>query len=504
MEQNSKLLLILIFIAFLVRVFVIWIGRPEFVGWFNHTYYYYVQTKGLLENGALPFPDMPLLFYIYASTAKVLTWFGVENHVAIVSATRVWMCLIPSLLPIPVYAIITSIFKEQTLPNWMWVFVFASAFYPLSILYMPEFLQKNALGLLLLAIFMQQSKSALDNLNVKRFFIIFLVFILMVLSHFGSTATALLYTASLMLSLLIHTRKRLSLNLYFGLFIGLGIALFTFYLLDIKRFERVGFYINRIFDSSSLGMVFSANDPDKFASLFILIFPLGVIAIFYYWYRNTKTNPDEENSIFWISNILFCYLLVFPIYELLLMARFANYICLPIIFVLLFMIQYTISKPWVKKSVIGLVLFGTILIAVGDISNLTRNRESNDETYLDLMKMKSAVGFNNNDLIITRNGAEHISNWFLGSKSCSITSFNNNDLQKYERVFILNPTEESMSLPGNSNEATKRYNYMLSDIVIPSDANQTYKSEYINLYQIPDLPKEWKFDDKGNWYGYEK
>ena len=45
---------------------------------------------------------------------------------------------------------------------------------------------------------------------------------------------------------------------------------------------------------------------------------------------------------------------------------------------------------------------------------------------------------------------------------------------------------------------------MLSDIVIPSDANQTYKSEYINLYQIQDLPKEWKFDDKGNWFGYEK
>lgn len=92
MDRNAKLLLLLVSISFLVRVFTIWLGRPEFVGWFNHNYYYFVETLGLLERGKLPFPDMPLLFYIYAATANLLTWLGVESHLAIVNATRFWMC----------------------------------------------------------------------------------------------------------------------------------------------------------------------------------------------------------------------------------------------------------------------------------------------------------------------------------------------------------------------------------------------------------------------------
>jgi len=63
-KKNPLLILfIIVLAAFGCRVALIWIGRPEFVGWFNHTYYYYVQTKGLLIKGQLPFPDMPLLFY---------------------------------------------------------------------------------------------------------------------------------------------------------------------------------------------------------------------------------------------------------------------------------------------------------------------------------------------------------------------------------------------------------------------------------------------------------
>ena len=61
---------LLILIAFTIRVIIIWLTRPEFVGWFNHTYYYYVQTRGLIENGHLPFPEMPLLFYLYSYTVN--------------------------------------------------------------------------------------------------------------------------------------------------------------------------------------------------------------------------------------------------------------------------------------------------------------------------------------------------------------------------------------------------------------------------------------------------
>jgi ABC-type transporter Mla subunit MlaD len=64
LEKEHLLLLSIVVLAILVRIIFIWVGRPEFVGWFNHTYYYYVETKGLLSDGKLPYPDMPILFFM--------------------------------------------------------------------------------------------------------------------------------------------------------------------------------------------------------------------------------------------------------------------------------------------------------------------------------------------------------------------------------------------------------------------------------------------------------
>lgn len=504
MKQNSKFLLILIFVAFFVRVLILWIGRPEFVGWFNHTYYYYVQTNGLLENGTLPFPDMPLLFYIYTITAKLLTWFGIDNNVAIVIATRFWMSLIPSLLPIPFYVAFKSIYKKQTLPKWIWVFLFASAFYPLSILHMPEFLQKNTLGLLLVAVLIQQSIKVLEYQSIKRFGRLVFLFLLIVLTHFGSTAVAILYIASLLLSFFIHKRITWTPKLTLGLIFGLGISLLAFYLMDIQRFERIGYYVDRILDSSSLALVFSSDDPDKFISILTIIVPLGVATLFYYYYKKVAVKVDYENSLFWLANIIFCYLLVLPIYDSTLIARFVIYMSLPLIYVLVFTIQYTITKQWIKKITLGLVVFGTVAIGGASIATLFFLNKSKGEVYLDLMEMKKSVIFNDNDLIITRHGAEHISNWFLGTKSCLITSFSSNDLQKYDRVFILNPKEKSKSLASDSNEASRKYYYMVSNIQEPEESKILYESTHMKLLQLKVVPEEWKFDSKGNWIAYVK
>ncbi len=504
MSKHIKFILSLVLIAFLVRVLVIWVGRPEFVGWFNHTYYYYVETKGLLQNGQLPFPDMPLLFYVYAGTAKVLMFFGMEMHHTIVSSTRFWMSLIPSLLPIPIFLTVKNSFREYTIPYCSWVFLFACAFYPLSILHMPEFLQKNVLGLLLLAIFIYQSKLAFAELNLKRVLILCIIFLIILFTHFGTSATALLYLASMAIVTFMHKSKKRSLKLVFIVFVGFSIALITFYFTDVHRFNRVGYYLDRIFDSSSLGLLFSPYDPDKFTTIFMLVIPLAIVLLFYKWYRSAKAKLSMDNSLFWLTQIIFCYLLVLPIYEPLLMARFANFLGLPLVFILIFMIEYYIVKNWVKNALLGLVVAGTLTIGFGDIVSSFWHNKNKEVIYEDLIKMKKTVGLTNNDLIITRNGVEHISNWFLNTKSCLITSFNIKDLSKYERVFILNPTEGSMRLPISTNKATQWYNYMLTNIQIPSNAKNVYKSEHIEFYEIDSQPKEWLFENSGNWKNYKK
>ena len=503
MKQETKILSLLIIIAFVVRILVLWISRPEFVGWFNHTYYYYVKTKGLFQDGQLPFADMPLLFYLYAMTSKFLTWFGIELNNAIVISVRVWMSLIPSLLPVPIYLTLNDIIEKKPMPKWLWVLLFASAFYPLSILHMPEFLQKNMLGILLFAFFIWQSKLLFNKFNIKHLAILCFLFVSITLTHFGTSAITLLYLASITIVVFLHRSNKTKLKLILGLVLGLSITLVTFYFLDIQRFNRIGYYIDRIFDSSSLGLLFSAGDPDKFTTIFMLIIPLILVAFLYKWYKSARDRLSEENRLFWLVCIVFSYSLILPIYEPLLMARFVNYLGLPVIFILAFMIVHYIRKIWLKRLVLGLVITGVLIVGFGDIISSFWHNRNKEIIYEDIMEMDKSLNFTANDLIITRNGVEHISNWFLNTKSSLITSFNVGDFSKYDRVFILNPTEGSMRLPSSMNESAQWYNYMLSNIQVPSNAKEMYISEHIELYRIETQPKEWSFDEQGNWRKYQ-
>ena len=103
-ERYSLILIILP--SVLIRIYTLWIGKPEFSGWLNHTYYYFVQVRGLLEQGSLPYADMPFLFLLYAVAAKIISAAGIDMNTAIVSSTRIFMCIIPSLIPISIYKIV--------------------------------------------------------------------------------------------------------------------------------------------------------------------------------------------------------------------------------------------------------------------------------------------------------------------------------------------------------------------------------------------------------------
>ncbi len=502
MNSGTSKLLLLVSSAFFARVFLIWIGRPEFVGWFNHTYYYYVETLGLMSNGKLPFPDMPLLFHLYANTARLIGWFGVETKIAIVHSTRFWMCLIPSLIPIPVYLVFKSMYKEESFPKWIWALLFASAFYPLTLVHLPEFLQKNTLGLFLLAVFILQSKTALEGLNLKVMLSLAFTFILILLTHYGSAAVALLYILAFLISLWLHNRKTGALWLILGLLVGFAVSVWAFYTLDYQRFIRISSYMSRIMSNSSLGLLFSADDPDKFSTVFMLIVPLGFVALLYYGYWRSKTWITSENSVFWFGNILFSYFLLLPIYEPLLLARFVNFLSLPMIFIVAYTLQHTIRSVLWKRVLVAFAILGPITMVTGEITSLKLHNRNKEGSYADLLIMKDKMGFGEEDLIITRNGAEHVANWFLNTKSTLITSFNTNDLKKYERVFIMNPVEGSMRLQSSSNQDVQKYNYMLSNITVPEEAKPVYESAYIHLFLLESVPKAWTYNEEGNWKGY--
>jgi hypothetical protein len=74
--REYRILAAIVFTGFAARAACIWLARPEFVGWFNHSYYYWVQVKGLLQI------------------------LGMAMGPAIVNTTRAVMSIVPALIAV--------------------------------------------------------------------------------------------------------------------------------------------------------------------------------------------------------------------------------------------------------------------------------------------------------------------------------------------------------------------------------------------------------------------
>lgn len=494
--------------ATIVRVLFLWVGRPQFVGWFNHTYYYYVETKGLLETGVLPYPDMPLLFYLYALTAKMMSWLGIPTDIAIVSATRFWMCIIPSLIPIPVYLTIKNI-SQNRINLLLWVVIGVSAFLPLTILHLPEFSQKNVVGLLLMATALLFTKKLLVSFNFRQFAVLALLFGIILLTHFGTAGVALLLALSIIVALLVTNGITKAVIKYAVLlFSGFVIAIAAFYLIDPQRFDRIFHYLSESLSASFLAVVFSANSDvtQRVTAIISVLIPILVTGFFYFGYRNYKSALPDSDKVFWLSQIIFFYLLFLPVYDQLLLARFSLFASLPALFILTYLLENANWKPWIKKALVFLMAGGTLLLIFGEFMSLKMHNSNKEEVYEDLLSMNQKIAFEENDLILTKNGAEHICNWFLGTKAGVITSLHLSDFEKYQSIYILNPIEGQLNfqdLEGKkADNETDRYLFMMRNIPKPQNAQVVYQSEYIELSKLESPPEEWEFNTEGYWMSY--
>ncbi len=508
-NKDQRILASIVLGAILLRLLYLWIGRPEFVGWFNHTYYFYVQVRSLLQDGSLAFADMPLLFYIYAAVAKLLMIFGLELDNAIVSSTRLLMSIIPSLIPIPIYGLIKRVNRPHPLPATQWVLIVCAALLPLSLSHMPEFLQKNALGLLLLASLFYFAHKLFEEFRSKDAFIGFLLCILIVLTHFGTMGAMIVYSFAIFVACLILNRN-FKQNLTIAAFLALLliISLLSLYFFDLQRFERIFHYIGTSMASSLLGLIFS---PDSDTNLKLLsaagtVIPLALAGFFYRIYSRNRADLPKEDSILWLSSIIFCYLLVLPVWDHHLAARLSLFIGIPLLVIFAFNDKIGFRKRHTRIVVIAAAAVGILAVGFGEFMSLKFHNRDKDEAFADLMRMQDQVNLGANDLVITKNGAEHICNWFLGVKAGVITSLQRSDFKKYDNIFVLNPIEGSLNFQGiankNADAEADRYLFMLRNIPKPDGVAKLFESRHIELFRLEAAPDDWRFDDEGYWVSY--
>ena len=509
-NREKALLAFIIASAFAGRAFAIWISRPEFVGWFNHSYYYWVQVQGVLESGRLPYADMPLLFYFYAAESSVLQLIGLEMRPAIVTSARVTMSIAPALIAYPIFMIVRRIGGFRELSYEKWILVALSAFLPLTLAHMPELLQKNTLGLLLLSGLMYATYALLHGPSPGLLVAVSLLFVLITLTHLGTLAVCLLFGLSLLLAVIYEkadSKQVMAILVLVAAFSVVGLA--AVYMLDPDALGRILRYAQSSLPHSLLGSVFSAEPFSlKLAYLIGVLIPPALAFFLLRAYLQHRASLQPADRIFWLGNVLFPYLLVLPVFDLDVVPRLVLFMPLPLVVVLIYQLQYQ-NRKRPGRLLVSLASAGVALMLFGETMNLIMLYPDKEEIHEDLLELRERYQLSENDFVLTTYGVNPICNWFLGTKSGLITAFNESDRESYDRLFVLNPREGRTAPAGQSDSdritfrtAEEKYEAMRQRVPLPAEMKPLAPSDHLQFYELNALPEHWLFNAEGNWIGY--
>ena len=106
-------LVAVLFVGFVARSLVTLIP-PLVVG--DDGAYYLVQVRAILRGGALAIPDFPLLFYVQACVARLLS-LVMEQRAAIIAAVRITDTFLPLTLAVPVFLFARAFLRPSDRPG---------------------------------------------------------------------------------------------------------------------------------------------------------------------------------------------------------------------------------------------------------------------------------------------------------------------------------------------------------------------------------------------------
>lgn len=496
-------------VSMIVRALVIWFTRPEFAGWFNHTYYYFVQVRGILAHGSMPYSDLPLLFYFYAAAAKGLTFLGLAPEAAIVNSTRLLMSVVPALTAVPVFFLLRTMGRGERMTLGDRLLVAAASFLPLNLVHMPELLQKNSFGLFLFACLLAAVFSALQEFSILRGVSIAILLALIGVSHFGTLAVAILFFASVAISLFVTDglSKRTVAVLAGG--IGSGVAaLSLIFLLVPERVVRIVEYGKANLGNSLLGkLIFEGSPIDKILYLGAIIAPLVLLFLAIRYLRNLPVEMSPGTSTFLLANLFLAYLLVAPFFDTSLVPRFLLFLPLPAIVIFGGLFRNSGSRILRTGPAIVLALICAVMV-FGEVMGTVMRNESNRRTQTELVRLRESGILVPGDLIVTSYGANPACNWFLGTKSALITAVERTDLSGRERFFVLvTETAAFDELPvdrdgdGRLSDVEKYYASRRPIELLP-EARSVFNGGDFELFELRTVPANWKFDGEGRWIGY--
>ena len=498
LRRDISILAISIAVAFISRFFVLFVGRPTFVGWFNHSPYYWVQSRSIIENGSLAYGDMPLLFAFYAALAKGIRLFGVPLDPAIISASRLVMAVAPALVPIAIYILAKKVAGDKPLSWPTKCLVFASGFLPLTFANMPENLQKNMVGLLLLAFLLLALFQWLRAGKIRQLLLLFLLLVTICAVHLGSAFASLLLVAALILDSLL---SRSSLNQIIRIFllttaVAMVVA-FGIYVFDPAAAERV----------MALAAGLLPREPGEilFALLAVAIW-LVLMMVLWRWLSRRTTADDDATATLARVISLWLILLLMPLWPGDIGVRLILFIPLEaVVLLVLFLSMFRKGRFFRYAAAAVTLVFCSMSMA--EAVALSMAYPGKTQTARQLAAAADKYGLSRGDLVITPYGVNPIANWFLGTKASLITAVQRNVTMHYDRVFVLNTLERRE--PGLEagecrlvQSEDDRYWSTRHDIPMGEGALPDPDYNMFAFYLVERLPEQWVFDGEGNWAGW--
>lgn len=502
-SKGALILAAIFLVAFLSRVIALWVTRPEFMGWFNHAPWYWVQTRGLMHSGELPFSDLPLLFYGYAAVAQGLEFFGLGREPAVVNASRFFMCLTPALIAWPCWSILQGINQEEPLRWPDWVLVTIAAFLPLTFVHMPELLQKNMLGLLLLAGLMHASYRALER--PVWIAAALLWFTLIALTHLGTLAAACLWILALGIAVL--TDRPGSRRALIALAVATAAGLIGWLVLkqfDPDALSRVSTFLSSSLQNSMLGALLGHSPfMGTAAGLTTIVVPLALAGLAIKSWLSARPALSRPDRNFWLANLLFSWLLVAPVTDLDILPRLVLFLPFPVLILLAFALRHG-RRPRLSRLLVGLAGLGSAILVIGESQQLLRGHAYNTESHRELQQLHVRYQLGETDLVIAPYAVAPAMNWFLGTRAGLVTAINKQDFERFERVFVLNTgREQAPDWQGSVTveNAAARYRLMRQPVPLPENTRAKQGFEYFNFYRLESVPENWIFDETGRWSG---
>jgi hypothetical protein len=498
-------------IAFIARALLIWLTRPEYVGWFNHSYYYWVQTRGLLIDGALPYADLPLIFYAYAAIASVLQAFGMDPELAIINAARFSMSLVPALVAMPAFYTLQRINQGQPLHRSMWLLVGVAAFLPLTTAYMPELLQKNMLGILLLFTLNWIVYVALQERSKLHLAFATLLVLAIALTHLGTLAVSIAYAVALAAACIYETGvARQPVRTTAALLVLAGASAATIAYLDPEAFSRVARYAQSSLPNSLLGRLAAGGSVlESLLLVGAILVPILMAFVLLRAFGRQRDKLAVSDRIFWLSHILLAYLLLAPVIDLEVMPRFLLFLPLPAIIVLAFHLR-THHHRWTLRLTVAAAAIGALLMMIGDVTGVLLQYPDKTQTRAELDDMRERFDLGSGDLVLTPYGGNTICNWFLGTRAGLITAFDRSDMQQYARIFVLNPRDAPALGRAadrmNDGRITfeteqQKYEAMRLNVPIAGRVPNMINYQFLSFHRLDAIPGDWLFDGNGNWIG---